>query len=49
MADAALEHLGPCLDAIYASSGSTSIVTEKLLSALLLQMLYTVRSKRMLM
>jgi transposase len=49
MADAALEHLGPCFDAIYASSGRPSIAPEKLLRALLLQMLYTVRSERMLM
>ena len=31
MADAALEHLGPCFDAIYASSGRPSIAPEKLL------------------
>src|ERR1700731_3443084 len=49
MADAALEHLGTCFDAIYASSGRPSIAPEKLLRALLLQMLYTVRSERMLM
>src|SRR5580693_1840075 len=49
MADAALEHLRPCFDAIYASSGRPSIAPEKLLRALLLQMLYTVRSERMLM
>ncbi len=44
MADAALEHLGPCFDAIYASSGRPSIAPEKLLRALLLQVLYTVRA-----
>ncbi len=49
MADAALEQLGPCFDAIYASSGRPSIAPEKLLRALLLQVLYTVRSERMLM
>ena len=49
MADAALEHLGPCFDAIYASSGRPSIAPEKLLRALLLQMLYTVPSERILM
>jgi transposase len=49
MADAALERLGPCFDAIYASSGRPSIAPEKLLRALLLQVLYTVRSERMLM
>ena len=49
MADAALEQLGPSFDAIYASSGRPSIAPEKLLRALLLQVLYTVRSERMLM
>ena len=49
MADAALRQLGPCFDAIYASHGRPSIAPEKLLRALLLQALYTVRSERMLM
>ena len=49
MADVALTRLGPCLDAIYASGGRPSIAPEKLLRALLLQVLYTVRSERMLM
>jgi transposase len=49
MADAALERLESCFDAIYASSGRPSIAPEKLLRALLLQVLYTVRSERMLM
>ncbi len=49
MADAALERLGRCFDAIYASSGRPSIAPEKLLRALLLQVLYTVRSERLLM
>ena len=49
MADAALEQLGPCFDAIYASRGRPSIAPEKLLRALLLQVLYTVRSERLLM
>jgi transposase len=49
MADAALAGLGPCFDAIYAGSGGPSIAPEKLLRALLLQVLYTVRSERMLM
>jgi hypothetical protein len=31
MADAALERLGPCFEAIYASSGRPSIAPEKLL------------------
>ena len=49
MADAGLEQLGPSFDAIYASSGRPSIAPEKLLRALLLQVLYTVRSERQLM
>ena len=49
MADAALKELGPCFDAIYARSGRRSIAPEKLLRALLLQVLYTVRSERLLM
>ena len=47
--DAALRELGPKFDAIYASHGRPSIPPEKLLRALLLQVLYTVRSERMLM
>jgi len=49
MADAALQQLGRCFDAIYAANGRPSIPPEKLLRALLLQVLYTVRSERMLM
>jgi transposase len=49
MADAALKRLGPAFDAIYARSGRPSIAPEKLLRALLLQVLYTVRSERLLM
>src|SRR6267143_1997753 len=49
MADAALAQLGPSFDAIYARSGRPSIAPEKLLRALLLQVLYTVRSERLLM
>jgi len=49
MADAALKELGPCFDTIYANSGRPSIAPEKLLRALLLQILYTVRSERQLM
>jgi transposase len=48
MADVALKRLGPCFDAIYANGGRPSIAPEKLLRALLLQVLYTVRSERML-
>ena len=49
MTDAALGELGPQFDALYASSGRPSIPPEKLLRALLLQVLYTVRSERLLM
>jgi transposase len=49
MADAALGELGPRFEALYARNGRPSIAPEKLLRALLLQVLYTVRSERLLM
>src|SRR5262252_4325447 len=49
MTDAALRELGPKFEAMYASHGRPSIPPEKLLRALLLQFLYTVRSERLLM
>ena len=49
MTDTALRELGPQFDAMYASHGRPSIAPEKLLRALLLQALYTVRSERLLM
>ena len=49
MADAALKEASWRFDAVYASSGRPSIAPEKLLRALLLQVLYTVRSERLLM
>src|SRR5215467_14011396 len=49
MTDAALRELGPNVDAIYASPGRPSIPPDKMLRALLLQVLYTVRSERLLM
>jgi transposase len=49
MLDAALRNMGPQFDAMYAKIGRPSIAPEKLLRALLLQVLYTVRSERMLM
>jgi transposase len=49
MVDVALRNMGPQFDAIYATVGRPSIAPEKLLRALLLQVLYTVRSERMLM
>jgi transposase len=49
MVDAALKALSPVFDQMYAAFGRPSIAPEKLLRALLLQMLYSVRSERMLM
>src|ERR1044071_9032924 len=47
--DQVLERLSPELDGMYASTGRPSIPPEKLLRALVVQALYTVRSERMLM
>ena len=49
MVDGALRNMGPQFEAMYAKVGRPSIAPEKLLRALLLQVLYTVRSERMLM
>src|ERR1700747_2075877 len=49
MADAALKDLDQRFDAMYAALGRSSIAPERLLRALLLQVLYTVRSERLLM
>jgi transposase len=49
MSDAVLRQLWPQFEAMYASNGRPSIAPEKLLRALLLQVLYTVRSERLLM
>lgn len=49
MVDVALRNMGPQFEAMYAKVGRPSIAPEKLLRALLLQVLYTVRSERMLM
>src|SRR5208283_35476 len=49
MVDAALRESSWRFDAVYANSGRPSIAPEKLLRALLLQVLYTVRSERLLM
>src|SRR3954449_12496275 len=49
MADVALKSLSPVFDGMYATFGRPSIAPEKLLRALLVQVLYTVRSERMLM
>lgn len=48
MTDAALEALSPRFDELYATKGRPSIAPEKLLRALLLQALYSIRSERML-
>jgi transposase len=48
MVDGALRNLGPQFELMYAKVGRPSIPPEKLLRTLLLQVLYTVRSERML-
>ena len=49
LVDQALKSLSPDFSRLYSAYGRPSIPPEKLLRALLLQVLYTVRSKRMLM
>jgi transposase len=49
MVDEALKDMSPRFDEIYGEDGRKSIPPERLLRALLLQLLYTVRSERMLM
>ena len=49
MTDEALRELQPGFHKLYAKTGRPSIAPEKLLRALLLQALYSVRSERMLM
>ncbi len=49
MVDLALKALSPTFDEMYSAFGRPSIAPEKLLKALLLQVLYTIRSERMLM
>jgi transposase len=44
-----LKELSPQLDRLFSHTGRPSIAPEKLLRALLLQVLYTVRSERLLM
>src|SRR6202165_4100245 len=48
IADAVFVELSPQFDKMYARMGRPSIAPEKLLRALLLQVLYTVRSERLL-
>src|SRR5438034_11514164 len=49
MVDVVLKELSPRFAPLYATTGRPSIAPEKLLRALLLQVLYTVRSERLLM
>ena len=49
LVDGVLEQLSPRFNKLYARAGRPSIAPEKLLRALLLQMLYSVRSERLLM
>lgn len=49
MADIALEALSPRLAELYSRIGRPSIAPEKLLRALLVQLLYSIRSERLLM
>ncbi len=49
MVDEVLAQLSPQFDAMYASVGRPSVAPEKLLRAQLLQMLYSIRSERLLM
>jgi transposase len=49
MTDDALQQLRPRFNKLYAKTGRPSIAPEKLLRALLLQALYSVRSERLLM
>src|SRR5713101_6427453 len=49
MVDAMLEEMSPRFDGLYSRVGRPSIAPEKLLRALLLQVLYTIRSERLLM
>ncbi len=49
MVDVALKALSPAFSGLYSVYGRPSIPPEKLLRALLLQVLYTVRSERLLM
>ena len=49
LVNAALDRLSPAFEAIYAEAGRPSIAPEKLLRALLLQALFSIRSERQLM
>jgi transposase len=47
--NAVLHDLSPLFESLYSNTGRPSIAPERLLRALLLQMLYTIRSERLLM
>ena len=49
LVNAALDRLSPTFERMYASEGRPSIAPERLLRALLLQALFTIRSERQLM
>lgn len=49
MVDEALDEMGPHFEGLYARTGRPSIPPERLLRALLLQILFSVRSERLLM
>src|SRR6201993_4127897 len=49
MTDEIFKQLSPRFDQLYSRTGRPSIAPERLLRALLLQVLYSVRSERMLM
>jgi transposase len=49
LVDVALKSLSPAFDEMYSALGRPSIAPEKLLKALLLQVLYNIRSERLLM
>jgi transposase len=49
MVDTVLRELSPQFDQLYSHTGRPSIAPEKLLRVLLLQVLYTIRSERLLM
>ena len=49
LTDEILKRMSPLFDAMYGDGGRPSIAPEKLLRAQLLQMLYSVRSERLLM
>lgn len=49
LTDRALESIRPRLDRMYADGGRPSIAPERLLRAMVLQLLYSVRSERLLM